>query len=201
MGDKLTPKWSEEVVAALRRLCAEKLSSAEIASQLGVTRNAVLGKCYRLGINPANKSNKSNQSMRQRADRNGGAVLAALKGRKEKYRQEQEMGGSNTLIRAAIIARAKLLGILPFDEPVALPMEMPMCPPVALLDLQKTDCRWPICDAADNLLGFCGVPRRDDHVSYCHPHCLKAFRNLQNQNHSYFYRGGVDDKVFRKKAS
>lgn len=39
--------WSEERIAALRQLTAAGLSAAQIAAQLGITRNAVCGKWLR----------------------------------------------------------------------------------------------------------------------------------------------------------
>ena len=42
--------WTPELVETLRKLWLGGLSSAEIAKQLGVTRSAVLGKVYRLGL-------------------------------------------------------------------------------------------------------------------------------------------------------
>lgn len=46
--------WTEEKVAELRRLrCVEGKSAGQIAKQLGgFTRNAIIGKCIRLGLEP-----------------------------------------------------------------------------------------------------------------------------------------------------
>ena len=42
--------WTTEHIAALRSSWAIGLSSAQIAKALGVTRNAVIGKAWRLGL-------------------------------------------------------------------------------------------------------------------------------------------------------
>ena len=43
--------WTDERVEALRRLWGEGLSASQIAKQLGdVSRNAVIGKVHRLGL-------------------------------------------------------------------------------------------------------------------------------------------------------
>src|ERR1700749_3350562 len=43
--------WTEDRVAALKKLWLEGLSASQIAKQLGgVTRNAVIGKVHRLGL-------------------------------------------------------------------------------------------------------------------------------------------------------
>jgi GcrA cell cycle regulator len=51
--------WLVERVERLRRLWLEKtLSASEIASEFGVTRNAVLGKVFRLGLIGTRKPNR-----------------------------------------------------------------------------------------------------------------------------------------------
>ena len=48
--------WTEERVARLRKLWAEGNSASRIAKQLGgVSRNAVIGKVHRLGLNGRQK--------------------------------------------------------------------------------------------------------------------------------------------------
>ena len=43
--------WTDERVAALKKLWLDGLSASQIAKQLGgVTRNAVIGKVHRLGL-------------------------------------------------------------------------------------------------------------------------------------------------------
>lgn len=45
-------EWNEEVIARLRALWDEGLSTAEIGRRLGVSKNAVVGKAHRLGLPP-----------------------------------------------------------------------------------------------------------------------------------------------------
>ena len=45
------PGWGDPQEQELRRLVALNLTSAQIAKAMGVpTRNAIIGKCYRLGL-------------------------------------------------------------------------------------------------------------------------------------------------------
>jgi GcrA cell cycle regulator len=44
--------WSDDRVAELTRLWAEGYSSSIIAEKMGVTRNAIIGKTFRLGLPP-----------------------------------------------------------------------------------------------------------------------------------------------------
>lgn len=45
-------EWSEEIIAQLKDLWAEGLSTAEIGRRLSITKNAVVGKAHRLGLPP-----------------------------------------------------------------------------------------------------------------------------------------------------
>ncbi|ANA12707.1 MULTISPECIES: GcrA family cell cycle regulator [Acetobacter] len=45
-------EWTEEIIAQLKALWAEGLSTAEIGRRLSITKNAVVGKAHRLGLPP-----------------------------------------------------------------------------------------------------------------------------------------------------
>jgi len=49
--EKTTTSWNEEMVAQLSKLWDEGLSTGEIGKRLGVSKNAVVGKAHRLGLN------------------------------------------------------------------------------------------------------------------------------------------------------
>lgn len=44
------PGWNDTTEAQLRQFVGESLSSSKIAKKLNTTRNAIVGKCARLGI-------------------------------------------------------------------------------------------------------------------------------------------------------
>ncbi len=43
-------QWPEEKTARLRTLAEQGLSGSQIAKKMGLTRNQVIGRCWRLGI-------------------------------------------------------------------------------------------------------------------------------------------------------
>jgi len=45
-------EWTEAIIAELRRLWTEGLSTAEIGRRLGVSKNAIVGKAHRLALSP-----------------------------------------------------------------------------------------------------------------------------------------------------
>jgi GcrA cell cycle regulator len=45
-------EWDDDMIARLRTLWAEGLSTAEIGRRIAVTKNAVVGKAHRIGLEP-----------------------------------------------------------------------------------------------------------------------------------------------------
>ncbi|MCH4091494.1 GcrA family cell cycle regulator [Acetobacter sp.] len=72
-------EWTDETIARLKALWQEGLSTAEIGRQLGITKNAVVGKAHRLGL-PARPSPIRRQDGKTSARKTGeadGQVKAA----------------------------------------------------------------------------------------------------------------------------
>lgn len=146
--------WNEERIADLRRLNAMGLSGSQIASSIGgLTRNAVIGKMSRLGIRSCNRYDPCVPQ----------ATIRVRPARRPRWRHAKG--------RPAEAAADEL----PAGETVSLPPETQSLPPVPLPDLKAHHCRWPISDAADSLLGFCGAEPAEG-LPYCAAHCRMAYR-------------------------
>ena len=52
--------WSDDNIAELRRLWEEGLPTAEIGRRLGITKNAVIGKAWRLDLPPRRVADSPN---------------------------------------------------------------------------------------------------------------------------------------------
>lgn len=165
--------WTEERTAEAVRLFNDGLSANLIGDRLGATRNAVIGKLHRCGIRRHGMPIERKQREINTPKRNGGAVVAALKGRKEQERKIA-LTATSTWGRRAVIARAIALGELEPCEATDLPPEPPR-PTVSLHDLQSHQCRWPIGNPGSPDFGFCGESIRDDSVPYCTHHCRIAY--------------------------
>ena len=50
MGEAVPSVWTEERLADLKKLWAEGLSITQIGLEIGVSRNAVVGKVHRMGL-------------------------------------------------------------------------------------------------------------------------------------------------------
>ncbi|MCZ6589734.1 MAG: GcrA cell cycle regulator [Alphaproteobacteria bacterium] len=146
--------WTEDRVAMLRELWTKGLSASQIAVQLGgVSRNAVIGKAHRLGLesrpSPIRGGGGGSRSRRNRA------ISRAIEARALRGTiTEEEIGG----------------------EPVApgqRMMDRPLSPPARPISDVK-DCLWPIGDPSEDAFSFCGedtAPGRP----YCANHCAMAY--------------------------
>jgi GcrA cell cycle regulator len=154
--------WSSERVEALRRCFAAGLSCSRIAHEIGVTRNAVIGKMNRLGLSRP-KDVIVRQLRRERAARP--ARLKALRRPRP---------------RPAIVAQHEMLKAA-FSEPQPCAEEIPFngrgC---TLLELGQEKCRWPISSPGAEDFCFCGnEPVKG--LPYCPGHARLAYRPAGRQ--------------------
>jgi GcrA cell cycle regulator len=150
------PGWTEQRVARLRELWAQRRTCAEIAKALGgVSRNAVIGKARRLRL--------PEHGARSVRSRSGAA-------RRHKARSARlNMARLSRWLRRAPAIPADQARDLP-AEPVPIPRNQRR----TLVQLTRRTCRWPIGDPGTGDLYFCGAPsvaRRP----YCRAHCAIAY--------------------------
>jgi len=143
--------WTDERVEILRSHFEAGLSCREIAADIGVSRNAVIGKLTRLNLTRRN-SDEPRQPRRQRATKTLGL--------KPPPRRQYE-------ILAAIYAKPQP-AVIP-NNPID---EAHRC---SLLELGDDRCRWPIGTPGEDSFCFCGnVPF--DGLPYCPGHSRMAYR-------------------------
>jgi GcrA cell cycle regulator len=137
--------------ARIERLCArwaQGLSAGTIASELGTSRSAVLGKIHRLKL-PAPQS--------KQRPAHGGA-----------------RGGQRGLRGRGMSALQKALRALDADG--AHPdSDKAFGVPCSLLDLGASTCRWPVGTPGEPDFAFCGAAPHPQYP-YCLAHCLIAYR-------------------------
>jgi len=141
--------WTNERVEALKIHFQAGLSCREIAAEIGVSRNAVIGKISRLNL------------IRDKA----GAIRTV---RKE--------AAANPRPRGAQRLRQILLKSFP-TPPEAPAIEEPIhnghtC---SLFELSSETCRWPISTPGHEDFCFCGNPPLEG-MPYCPGHSRLAYR-------------------------
>ena len=140
--------WTTERVALLKSRIEAGHSCGQIAREIGVSRNAVIGKANRLGLSRF-KSATSGQG-----ERTGPRRIARPR--------------SATQHRTLLALWAKELP--GFAEAPADSANR-----CSLIELQQWHCRWPIGEPASENFGFCGNPPVDG-LPYCPAHARMAYR-------------------------
>jgi GcrA cell cycle regulator len=148
------PTWTDERVELLKSRFAAGATCREIAGDIGVSRNAVIGKLSRLNL-MREKSPDERRPARKRA------IKGALKGPRLK-----------TIPRL----QYQLLQSV-YAEPQPFPDDEPIndehrC---SLLELDEARCRWPISTPGAEDFCFCGNPPVDG-LPYCPGHTRLAYR-------------------------
>jgi GcrA cell cycle regulator len=140
--------WTTERVALLKNRIDAGLSCAQIAREIGVSRNAVIGKVNRLGLS-----------------RFKGATAGRL-----------ERTGAPKMPRPRIVTQQRTLRALRAEPQLAF-VEAP-CDSAnrcSLFELQQWHCRWPISDPGAEDFGFCGN-KPVEGLPYCAAHSRMAYR-------------------------
>ena len=135
--------WTNDRTATLTRMWADGASASQIATALGggATRNAVIGKVHRLGINHETRA----------------AVLAPTKRPEPLIVLGQPKPSRNATLQPPEPEPAPE----PAPEAEAPPPAFPERPSrVPLLALDEDMCRWPLGDPGTPTFGFCGAERQ-----------------------------------------
>jgi GcrA cell cycle regulator len=158
--------WSSERIELLKRHFQAGLSCSQIARELGVTRNAVIGKMNRLGLSRPKD------------------VIAAQQAHRRAARLAQAKGPSTSTprmwrpksARPNIFAQHEMLASA-FGEPQPRAAEVPIADGggCTLLELGQEKCRWPVSQAGVADFRFCGnTPVKG--LPYCMGHARIAYR-------------------------
>jgi GcrA cell cycle regulator len=156
--------WDDERVEKLKRLHAEGLSGAAIAEQLGrVTRNAVIGKIFRLGL--SGRAPSTSAAARRRAGVRRAAVIRS---------------GAKSL-KASTIKRISpgdlVPKITPEEQAAIAASQAADVARVSFAELTDKQCKWPVGEVGAPGFGFCGDERVPG-KSYCLAHTCRAYRNV-----------------------
>jgi GcrA cell cycle regulator len=144
------PTWTEERIERLKSRFAAGLTCREIAGEIGVSRNAVIGKLSRLGLT---REKTGDTPRTERKDAAKGPRTRSVP------RQQYQM------LRKVYAA-----------PPTAAddgPIHREHC--CSLLELSEQRCRWPISTPGASDFCFCGNPPAEG-LPYCAGHARLAYR-------------------------
>lgn len=157
--------WTNKKEDQLRALWADGISASKCAIALGngLTRNAVIGKVYRMQL-PARKTVTPKPRKREWSDKSRAAMSLKMTvrnlSRKRPVETEEVISDRVVLIAPEAFKPAE---VAPVDAWAALPGTAP----IELLALSQDTCRWPIGDELP--FTFCGCSVATGSV-YCAEH-------------------------------
>jgi len=143
--------WTAERIEQLRNCVVTGLTCSQIAAEIGVSRNAVIGKIHRLGLSQGRPAAAPARPCPPRVRRPRLSLLRLV--------------GADAADGTASVA----------PDPVAI--DNAQC--CSLLDLEQGKCRWPVNEPANSSRGadfaFCGNEAVAG-FSYCAGHARMAYR-------------------------
>jgi GcrA cell cycle regulator len=148
--------WTAERIEQLRHHVVTGLTCSEIAAEIGVSRNAVIGKIHRLGLSTGRPAGAPAQSCPPRASRP----------------------------RAPSQRRLLQLVCLQTPDggaPIALGARVESVHPCALTELAERTCRWPLGDPMSANFAYCGNEAFNG-FTYCVGHARMAYRSSDRRS-------------------
>jgi GcrA cell cycle regulator len=150
----ISTTWTDERIALLKTLFERGRTCREMAYEIGVSRNAVIGKLARLNLT------RGRAARAPRTERRSGPAPQRPRGARQlqillKTRMEE---GEAAAVRATFEA-----------------LPIPEGPGCSLLELGDDKCRWPIGDAIAADILFCGN-KPFGGSPYCAGHARMAYR-------------------------
>ena len=137
--------WDDENISRLRDLWDQGLPTAQIGKLLGFTKNAVVGKAHRIGLE------RRPSPIRRTAvkpDRKKARSPMMPKLNFENYEDKKEESNDNNIFQPLLKN--------------------------TFISNKNTGCEWPIGHPEEKDFHFCGKERFDD-KSYCLEHCTIAY--------------------------
>ena len=192
--------WTEERIERLKSMWAEGATASEIADKLGgVSRNAVIGKAHRLGLEARPSPVKPGEEKEHRAPAAAAPTPKPVQAERPAPRPAAPVLETPAAAQpAARPARAHadvqyrsigpggFIRQGPGDQQAPIPPAPPRrlvpakpSPEVAdktsLLDLNDRICKWPMGHPGEPDFHFCGAPANPG-FPYCVEHCGVAYQ-------------------------
>ena len=168
--------WRDELLDELKKRWLAGESASEISSALlthfhvAFSRNAIMGKLYRLGMTNKRSRTPKIDSGQQPSVVKPRQTLTVRLGQRRYDRPKLVKLPSRAVMRpkSPTLATAQFLKALASERR-----------PCSLLELTTHACRWPIGDLSTNDFGFCGIPEADMTINrpYCKVHTQMSAGN------------------------
>ena len=154
--------WTDKMVEELKSLWQTGLTTNEIAKQLGVSKNSIVGKVHRLSLlsrpSPIRKKDEKKRVRKVKKETTKAPLQEVL----PLTENEPEVETAKNITSAPVetIADKIVENINEYN--------------VKLTDLDNHTCRWPIGDPKDENFHFCGKKVKTGQT-YCEEHAAIAY--------------------------
>lgn len=160
--------WTDERVDRLKAMHKEGLTASEMATRLGgITRNAVIGKCCRLGLGPIG-GGRASDPMKTRLQR------AAERADRPARPPRRAAPPPVISVQAAVFGAEKVRPITAAQPRARHVDDTPGT--ATLLTLGAHMCKWPIGDPVLENFTLCGRRQEEGKPPYCFEHNQVAYQ-------------------------
>lgn len=160
----------EERHAELRAMFLAGMGDTEIAIALGVSRNMVIGRRFRLGLKTEMRPQPAAPA--QQAQEHPQPTKSVKIGKPSKRRPEREYQHDRVSQKVSASAAAQIANL--DDLPV------PMSRRVTIIELERGMCVWPLGDPTSPEFRYCGSDAPGGQCgSYCTHHARMAFKGFR----------------------
>jgi GcrA cell cycle regulator len=152
--------WTTEMIEGLKKMWKKGLTTNEIAKELGVSKNSIVGKVHRLNLTarPSPIKKKDDEE-----------ILP------QNVVSEQSVDEiSNTQPTKKPKKESLKKALEPEAAPIPVETELKTRRCIKLHELDSHTCRWPIGDPKDDRFCFCGNKVRAGQT-YCDEHAAIAY--------------------------
>ena len=155
--------WTNEMIEGLKKMWKKGLTTNEIAKELGVSKNSIVGKVHRLNLTSRpspikKKDDEEKLDVQQKEEK----TLEPAKDTTDEKPQKEEK-------QPALHVEAEQPLVVPSVE-----AELKKRKCIKLTELDSHTCRWPIGDPKDDRFCFCGNKVRAGQT-YCDEHAAIAY--------------------------
>ena len=158
--------WTDERVARLKELQAQNYSGRRIGAELGITRNAAMGKLARMGLKCESMYQPPRGEGRKRERERKAHPWTPL----------PQPEGPKPAGQFRLTPTKKTLEPKPIKLVASAPEPIPATA-CSIYDLTNETCRWPCGGMNDPVTLFCGAPGADlaAGMPYCGFHAPRAY--------------------------
>ena len=175
--------WNDEMIADLKQMWEDGLTTGEIGKRIGVSKNSIVGKVHRLGLSGRPSPIKKKipvEAIITETLISSDVKEEAIKAPKIEVITPKEELAPKVAPKKAVVKKSSTTSKTKSSDTIISHQEIfketkkPANGKFTVADLDNHTCRWPIGDPKDDDFHFCGKETRFGNT-YCDEHSAIAF--------------------------